>query len=144
MANDFEPVNFLIVDDDEISVMAIKRSLKKLNISNKVLTASDGLEALDILHTEFTETGKLPPFIITLDLSMPRMSGLEFLDEIRRHPQFRKLVVFVLTTSDAPSDVDSAYEKSISGYIVKDNPTESLLNAILMLKEFSQLVILPK
>ena len=143
MPERFEPVNFLIVDDDNVSVMAIRRSLKKLNIVNEVHTASDGLQALEILHKALDGNQFLPPFIVTLDLNMPRMTGLEFLDEIRQHPNFRKLVVFVLTTSDAPADIDSAYDKNIAGYIVKDNPTESLLNAIVMLKDFSQLVVLP-
>ena len=86
----------------------------------------------------------MPPFIVTLDLSMPRMGGLEFLEQIRKDPVLKKTVVFVVTTSDSPDDIESAYGQNVAGYIVKDNPTETLRNALSMLKEYSQLVVLPK
>lgn len=141
--NNFKAVEFMIVDDDEISVMAIQRSMKKLNLVNPIQVAKNGVEALDILNNSLGSDKKLPPFIITLDLSMPKMGGLEFLDTIRNDPVFNKLVIFVLTTSDAPTDIASAYDKNIAGYIMKDNTTESFSNALAMLRDYAQLVVLP-
>ncbi len=141
--NNYKTVQFMIVDDDEVSVMGIKRSMKQLSLINPVIVAKDGIEALQILRDALGEDESLPPYIITLDLSMPRMGGLEFLEQIRKDKAFRRLVIFVLTTSDAPSDIASAYEKNIAGYIVKENPTESFRNALSMLKEYAQLVVLP-
>lgn len=133
----------MIVDDDDICVMGLQRTMKKLKLVNPVVVAKDGIEALELLRAEVDDSNVLPPFIITLDLSMPRMGGLEFLEEIRKDPIFSKLVVFVLTTSNAPTDIASAYEKNIAGYIVKDNPTETFSKALSLLNDYSQLVVLP-
>lgn len=136
-------VEYLIVDDDEVSVMAIKRSMSKLNIQNRCSTACNGVEALEILESSLDEDNKLPPIIITLDLNMPKMNGLEFLEHVRQDVRFNKLVIFVLTTSDAPKDIASAYDKNIAGYIVKENSTESLKDALSMLQNYEQQVVLP-
>ena len=143
LSESFKPVQFMIVDDDDVSVMAIKRSMSQLNLVNPVLVARDGVQALKILNDAVEADSTLPPFIVTLDLSMPKMGGLEFLDHIRGSPVFSKLIVFVLTTSDAPDDIAHAYEKNIAGYIVKENPTETFRNALSMLNDYAQLVVLP-
>ncbi len=139
----FQTVQFMIVDDDDVSVMGIKRSIKELKISNPVFVARDGIEALSILRDSVDSNNQLPPFIITLDLSMPRMNGLEFLDVVRKDPLFKKLVVFVLTTSEAPKDINLAYEKNIAGYIVKENATQTFRETLSLLRDYSQLVVLP-
>ena len=138
-----KPVQFMIVDDDDVSIMAIQRSMNKLNIINPVVVAKDGLEALQLLTDIIGTKGTLPPFIITLDLSMPRMGGLEFLDHVRNTPALQKLIIFVLTTSDAPADIAQAYKKNIAGYILKENTTETLRKSIAMLNDYAQLVLLP-
>lgn len=143
-SNKFKTVEFMIIDDDEVSVMAIKRAMNQLNLANPILVAQNGLDALEILYKAIGEDKTLPPFIITLDLSMPKMGGLEFLDKIRNDPIFNKLVIFVLTTSDAPTDIASAYNKNIAGYIVKENPTESFRDALKLLHDYAQLVVLPE
>jgi len=140
----FHTVRFLIVDDDEVSVMAITRSMNKLNVANPVSVAKNGVEALAHLENAIQENGgALPPYVITLDLNMPRMGGLEFLERVRNDPRLQKLSIFVLTTSDAPGDIASAYEKNIAGYIVKESPLEGLKNAIAMLRDYATLVVLP-
>ena len=141
--NPLEPVRFMIVDDDDISAMAIERAIKKLKIANPVVMAKNGVEALEILEQSKNNDGKLPRYIVTLDLNMPMMGGLEFLEHIRNDQSFRKLIVFVLTTSDAPDDIASAYDQNIAGYIVKENPTETFKEALNMLSDYSQLVVLP-
>ena len=117
--------------------------MKKLNLVNPVKIAKNGVEAIALLQKSIGVDGKLPPFIITLDLSMPKMGGLEFLEHIRGDSVFNKLVIFVLTTSDSPADIASAYDKNIAGYIVKENATETLRDALSMLSEYAQLVVLP-
>jgi CheY-like chemotaxis protein len=138
----FKAIRFLFIDDDEISIMGLKRSMQQLKLSNPVDVARDGVQALEILRAAVNANGELPPFITTLDLSMPRMGGLEFLEELRRDPVLKKTVVFVVTTSDSPEDIESAYGQNVAGYIVKENPTETLRDALSMLKEYSQLVVL--
>ncbi len=138
-----QPVTFLIVDDDKVSIMAMKRALRKMNVVNPVVTAGDGQEALDILRGEAGKEKILTPFLVTLDLNMPRMGGIEFLEEIRDDPDLCSVVVFVMTTSDAPQDIASAYERNVAGYIVKENAAESFAKALDMIEVYSKLVVLP-
>lgn len=138
------PVKILIVDDDTVSVMAIKRALQKLKILNPLLVARDGQEALDILRSELDHGGKLPPFLVTLDINMPRMDGIEFLEEVRKDPILQRTIIFVLSTSDTPNDVASAYDKNIAGYIVKDDLGQSFNRAFKMLDAYCRIVELPR
>jgi len=143
MNSSYSTVNFMVIDDDEVCIMSIERSLKELKIANPLYVAKDGIEGLEVLRGTLDDSETLPPFIITLDLNMPRMGGLEFLEEVRNDPVFRKLIIFVLTSSDAPSDIASAYEKNIAGYIVKENTTASLHKALNLLNGYANLVVLP-
>ncbi|WP_299969996.1 response regulator [uncultured Roseobacter sp.] len=139
-----QDATFLLVDDDEISILSMKRSLKKLKIVNPVVVARDGREALDLLIEAINEnSGQLPPFIVTLDLNMPRMNGLEFLEAVRSDARLQQLVIFVFTTSDMPSDIQSAYSKNIAGYLVKENASETLSRALKMIGCYSRIVALP-
>jgi CheY-like chemotaxis protein len=142
--NDMETVKFLIVDDDAVSVMSIKRTLKKLRLVNPVRVAADGVEALEILRGDAGQDRILPPYVVTLDLNMPRMNGHEFLDEIRQDPRLSNAVVFVFSTSDAPNDVADAYERNVAGYLVKENAETALPEALEMLGAYSRLVLLPQ
>jgi len=136
-----DDVTFLIVDDDEVAIMGIRRAIKKLGLDNPVEEARNGEEALDKLRAK---TGGVDrPFLVTLDLNMPRMGGLQFLQEIRCDPNLQDTIIFVMTTSDAPTDITAAYEKNIAGYILKDNAVETLNRALGMLGDFSHTVLFP-
>ena len=112
-------VTLLIVEDDEIDLMGIKRALKELRIKNPTIRAKDGVEALEILRGENGHEKLQKPYIILLDLNMPRMDGVQFLQAIRDDEALKKSVVFVLTTSDTDEDITSAYTHNVAGYIVK-------------------------
>ncbi len=139
-----EPVKILIVDDDMVSVMAIKRALKKLRILNPVVVAKDGQEALNILRGAHDVDKLLPPFLVTLDLNMPRMDGFEFLEQVRNDPALHRAVIFVLSTSDTPSDIANAYDNNIAGYIVKDDLGDSFVKALDMIDAYTKIVELPR
>ena len=134
---------FLIVDDDKVSVMAMQRAMKKLKIVNETDVCVDGQHALEFLQSKYDESTGLPPYIVMLDLNMPRMGGLEFLEAIRADPILAQVVVFVFTTSDTPADVRSAYSQNIAGYIVKENPSETFAAALDMLETYARIVELP-
>src|SRR5262245_51307704 len=97
-------VNFLIVDDDQVDVQAIQRGLQKQRIANPVHVARDGVEALQMLRGEGGVANVPRPYLILLDLHMPRMDGLQFLRELRKDPELTDSVVFVLTTSATEED----------------------------------------
>ncbi|MGC1309207.1 MAG: response regulator [Phormidesmis sp.] len=112
--------NILLVEDDKVDVMNVQRSFKKAKITNPLYIAGDGVEALEILRGE-SEGPPMPDSrrLILLDLNMPRMGGIEFLEEIRADPKLRLTPVIVLTTSDQERDRIEAYNLNVSGYILK-------------------------
>ena len=136
-------VSILIVDDDEVDVMALKRAFKKVGVSNPIHVAGDGVEGLEILRGEGGRELLPAPVMILLDLNMPRMNGLEFLDEIRRDPVHKNSIIFVLTTSSAEDDRLRAYDHHVSGYILKSDATSPFLDAVSMLDNFSRVVEFP-
>jgi CheY-like chemotaxis protein len=138
----FEPAQFLIIDDDEVSIMAIKRSMRSLKMENQITIAHDGAEAIEILQKAILPDGILPPIIVTLDLNMPKMGGLQFLEHIRADPTLKKLVVFVLTSSDAPGDIASAFDKNVAGYILKQSQLGSIKDTWQMLKAYADTTVL--
>ena len=108
-----------------------------------LLIARNGIEGLAALRGEdgFEKVEK--PYIILLDLNMPKMNGIEFLDEIRKDPVLGTSVVFVMTTSSHDQDRVSAYERHVAGYVVKSQPLESFTDAMNMIDHYWRVVELP-
>ena len=136
-------VTFLLVEDDEVDIMHLQRSFKKLDIANPMLVANDGVEALEILRGENGHTPLGHPYIILLDLNMPRMSGLEFLHEVRSDPALRRSVIFVLTTANDDQDKIKAFDNHVAGYILKSEAGISFPEALEMLDCYLRVVELP-
>jgi len=123
--------------------MAIERGLRKAGSAIEIDIAYDGQQALSHLQ-KLAQHDALPPIIITLDLNMPRMSGLEFLAILRADACLRRLPVFVFGTSDAKADVQAAYALNAVGYVVKDSSPASLAAAFGMLATFAEVCELPR
>lgn len=136
-------VQILLVDDDEVDVMAIQRAFRRAKIGNPIHVARDGIEALAILRGQPGGQPLPRPFLILLDLNMPRMNGIEFLEQLRADPDLHDSVVFVLTTSDDEEDKSRAYHQHIAGYIVKSDPAKGFMQAIEMLQAYWRVVELP-
>jgi CheY-like chemotaxis protein len=132
-------LDLLIVDDDELTAESLQRSLRKVSGVFRVLSAEDGQEALDILRGR-SEKQIEKPFIVLLDLNMPRMNGFEFLGELRADSRFRGTVVFVLSTSDAEMDISRAYEQCIAGYMVKTIVGSQFSQIAKMLIEYAETI----
>jgi CheY-like chemotaxis protein len=114
-------LNILLVDDDEVDVMNVRRAFRKANISSSLHVASNGLEALEILRGSSTQQPPLPidRRLVVLDLNMPKMGGIEFLRELRADPRLKATPVVVLTTSNVDQDRFNAYDLNIAGYLLK-------------------------
>lgn len=136
-------VRILLVEDDDLDVMAIRRALSKARIANPIVVASDGIEAFEILRGENGHSPLPRPYLILLDLNMPRMNGIEFLTELRSDPQLRDSIVFVLTTSDADTDVMRAYDNLIAGYMVKGKAGDDFFELIGMLDHYWRVIEFP-
>ena len=132
----YKNVKFLVVDDDVVDIRTIKRGIRKHKISNPVIEATNGLEALRILRGDKHKSALESPFIILLDLNMPQMNGIEFLRELRRDRLLKHHIVFILTTSSDERDLLKAYEKNVAGYILKSEAGENFMQLIEMLEKF--------
>lgn len=133
------PMNLLLVDDDPVEVEALRRAFKKSGTLNSISSAGNGEEALEILRA-----GAVPePRIILLDLHMPRMGGLEFLCELRKDPDLKSEIVFVLTTSAAQEDIWTAYGYHVAGYLLKDEAGEDLYGLANWLEQYWITVEIP-
>ncbi len=106
--------NVLLVEDDDIDIENVKRGFQKTNITNPLFIAKDGVEALEVL-----EKGIEFPLLILLDLKMPRMGGLEFLQRIRADKRWQRIPVVVLTSSKDEKDLIDAYKYNVAGYVIK-------------------------
>ncbi|MBI3562978.1 MAG: response regulator [Gammaproteobacteria bacterium] len=129
-------VHILLVEDDEVDATAFQRSLKKHKVINPIVRAHDGIEALEILRGQHTIKIPSSPLLIILDLNMPRMNGLEFLDQLRGDDSLKHHIVFMLTTSNDDRDRIAAYNKFISGYIVKSNAGENFMSLVELIDDF--------
>jgi len=138
-------INILLVEDDEVDVMNIKRAFKKSKISNPLFVASNGLDALAMLRSEAGQEPKMPAArrLILLDLNMPKMSGIEFLHELRADPALRMTPVIVLTTSNQDRDRVEAYKLNVAGYILKPVTFVNFAEAILTLNKYWMLCEMP-
>lgn len=140
MQQKLEDISVLLVEDNMVDVMGIKRAFSQAKLNNPIVVASDGREALDKLR-DGNSISK--PYLILLDLNMPRMNGIEFLKEIRNDPALRSTVVFVLTTSSAAEDRNKAYGYNVAGYIVKGRAESSFINTAELFEYYTKVVELP-
>ena len=133
-------VTILLVEDDDVDAMGITRGFEKQAIANKIIHAKDGREALNLLQ----ENQITMPYVILLDLNMPRMSGLEFLAELRKDETLRNSVVFILTTSRNDEDIVSSYQHCIAGYFLKTDSGIGFKSIVNLLNNYWQIVQLPE
>lgn len=110
-------LKILLVDDDEIDYMNVKRAFKKNQLNHELLYKQNGLDAIEYLK-EIESQSDLPQVII-LDINMPQMNGHEFLHELRSIEKLKHIVVYMLTTSSHDYDVNLAYQKQVAGYLLK-------------------------
>jgi CheY-like chemotaxis protein len=106
----------LHVEDDDLDALNVQRLMRQNDAVSDVAVAHDGIEALEMLRSDSSD---LHDLVILLDISMPRMNGLEFLRELRADPELCHLPVVVLSTSDHEEDKTSAYRLNVAGYMVK-------------------------
>lgn len=136
-------INILIVDDDDVAAESVVRSLRKHAMDFPITLARDGVEALEILRREHQDLTIEKPYLILLDLNMPRMDGFEFLQEVRSDGKLQDAIIFVLTTSDAESDRVRAYEEHIAGYMVKSAVGPQFIKLAHLLENYRSTVSFP-
>ncbi|HEX6915508.1 MAG TPA: response regulator [Chitinophagaceae bacterium] len=108
-------INILLVEDDQLDAIDIRRSLDKMKIFYHLNIAKNGEEALELLQRE----NPVHPDVALIDINMPKMNGLELLSILRNDERWKDLKCFIITTSDEKVDREAAKQLGVSGYIIK-------------------------
>lgn len=136
----YKHATILLVEDDDIDAKIVERAFHKLRIANPIIRAKDGVMALELLRDGTVSR----PYIILLDLNMPKMGGLEMLKELRGDKSLNNSIVFVLTTSKDDEDKIAAYNQNIAGYIVKEKLQNGFDELVKLLDYYWRIVELPE
>ncbi len=122
----------LLVEDDYVDALTVKRAFKELAVINPVVHKEDGEQALDFLNSEDQPAPKL----ILLDLNMPKMNGIEFLEKLRLNEKLKKIPVVVLTTSRNQEDRFETFDLGIAGYMVKPLNYQDFISMMRTINEY--------
>ncbi len=137
------PISILLVDDDDVDREAVERGFGKSGLACTIVAARNGVEALRIMREPRDASGLARPFLILLDLNMPQMGGLAFLDALRADGQLRNSVVFGLTTSNREADKAAAYDRDVAAYILKSSVGEDCADLVSLVECYWRVVELP-
>lgn len=142
-ASSGKTVHVLLVEDNEVDREAVRRAFAQHRIANPVVDAVDGIEALEILRGTNGKARLPRPFLILLDINMPRMSGIELLRELRSDPELHDSIAFVLTTSKSDEDKVAAYQANVAGYVAKSEVGAGFVRLVTLLDHFWKIVEFP-
>jgi len=112
-------INIMLIEDDTLDQIEVKRTLDKRHILYRLQVATNGEEAMRLLRGEAAGVSPDIPDFILLDLNMPKMNGFELLRWIRANARWKDIKVFILTTSEEPEDKAEAQLLGASGFITK-------------------------
>lgn len=127
-------MKLLLVEDNDLDVFMVQRMMRKLSLDYPIIHAKNGEEALRILRPVDTEPSLVPPFVMILDINMPRMGGFELLDELGDDDILSQIPVYMVSTSTREKDKQRALTYRIRGYVVKPM-TQAILLEILTATE---------
>lgn len=139
-----KPLNIIILEDDDGDAKAIKRAFSKVKLANSIIRAVDGVEGLELLRGENGQIAPPKPYILLVDLNMPRMDGFQFIKSMRADKNLKDSVTFVLTTSKSETDKAKAYDLNVAGYIVKETAGHDFLELVSLIDNYWRLVELPE
>ena len=127
----------LLVEDDEADILLLRRAFRNARIANPLIEVRDGQAAIQYLSGEgaYADRTRYPiPFLILLDLRLPKLSGFEVIAWLRDQPQLASVIVVVLTASDHVPDVTQARDLGANSYLVKPGNFEELVEMVKRIK----------
>jgi CheY-like chemotaxis protein len=136
-------VTVLLIDDNVVDREGVRRAFARLKIANPIVEANDGIEGLEKLRGTPTTPPIERPYLILLDINMPRMAGIEFLGHLRADPALQDSVVFVLTTSKSDEDRMASYDFNVAGYVIKSDVGTGFMHLVEMLEHYWKIVEFP-
>jgi CheY-like chemotaxis protein len=136
-------VHIVMIDDDDVDVEAVARLLSTQAAPYTLTVFHNGREAQDALSGDFGRRLLTEPYLVLLDLNMPRMNGFELLEWLRSHPDLQRSIIYVFTTSVAAVDVERAYRHFVAGYLPKAQMGAGYTNLLSLLDTLSGTVHFP-
>jgi CheY-like chemotaxis protein len=133
-------LHILLIEDDEVDVMNVRRAFQKNHIANPLYVAGNGLEGLEMLRGRKVPEGRR---LVLLDLNLPKMNGIEFLRALRADPELSSTSVVVLTTSANERDKVEAYKLNVAGYLLKPVTFINFVELMATLNKYWTLVEMP-
>jgi CheY-like chemotaxis protein len=143
LTSDSKELNILLVEDDDGDAKAVQRAFRESRIANPIVRAVDGVEALEILRGDNGRAKLASPYLLLVDLNMPRMNGIQLVKALREDQALHHAIVFMLTTSKRDQDKTAAYDLNVAGYIVKQKAGEDLTNLASLVDGYWRIVELP-
>ncbi len=141
--SDAHTINILLVEDDDGDAKAVERAFRKAKIGNPIIRAVDGINALEFLRGANGKEKIRSPYLMLVDLNMPRMNGLQLLKAVREDKDLRSAIAFILTTSKREEDKAAAYDFNAAGYIVKATAGQDFMELVNLVGCYWRLVELP-
>jgi CheY-like chemotaxis protein len=136
-------VKILLVEDDDGDFKLVQRAFRRASVANELVRAVDGMEALEYLRGSKDGQPLKRPYLLLVDINMPRMNGLELVKTIRHDAQLQDTVIFMLTTSKHDEDKHTAYNHNVAGYILKENAGHDFLQLVTLVGGYSRIVEMP-
>jgi CheY-like chemotaxis protein len=137
------PIRILLVEDDDGDAKAVERTFLKARIANPILRVRDGVEAMEMLKGTDQQPRLEPPYLLLVDLNMPRMNGIQLVTAIREDPGLHESIIFMLTTSNRAEDKQAAYSLNVTGYILKERAGEDFLKLFSLVDTYWRIVEMP-
>jgi two-component system, chemotaxis family, response regulator Rcp1 len=134
--SNWRPIEILLVEDSVDDAEVTMQVLQEGRIRNRVRWVEDGEEAMAFLRREGRHAGAVRPDLILLDLRLPRMSGQEVLAEIKQNPQWKRIPVVIMTSSDDEKDILKAYDHHANCYVTKPIDIDKFIEAVRGIEEF--------
>jgi CheY-like chemotaxis protein len=138
-----EPLQIILAEDDDGHALLIERNLKRAGLVNRLVRVRDGQEALDLIRAGGGAEPAGAPFLLLVDINMPRIDGVEVLRQLKADPKTALVPVIMLTTTDDPREVERCYQLGCSIYITKPVRYEDFVEALKRLGMFLEIVKLP-
>ncbi len=134
----FPTIDILLVEDSPGDVRLVREALREIALANRLHHVADGEAAVAYLrhHPPHSEDSAPRPDLILLDLNLPRKGGHEVLRELKSDPEFRRIPIIVLTTSDAEDDVATAYDLSANCFVTKPANLDDFLDVMHTVEDF--------
>ena len=139
-------VTILLVEDDPGHARLVEKNLRRANLTNPIVTLTDGRQAIDYLFREGAHAGEPLPgnLLVLLDLNLPVMDGYQVLGRMKENEATRRIPVIVLTTTDDAREIERCYDLGCNVYITKPVDYEGFSEAIRKLGLFLSVVAIPK